>query len=138
LTDLPGLIAQSREAGMIITVDDRIADGTAIPAGVGRHVYRVVQEGLTNARKHAPQTEVRVVLDADPGVGVTVELTNAVPVGGTVAQIPGAGTGLVGLRERMDLIGGRLHHGPTADGDYHLAAWLPWPTSAGGSTGRRP
>jgi signal transduction histidine kinase len=137
LTDVPGLIAQSRQAGMSIRVDDRIAEASGIPAGVGRHVYRVVQEGLTNARKHAPGADVRIVLDADPGAGVTVEITNAMPAGGRVPPIPGTGTGLIGLRERMDLIGGRLEHGPTG-GEYRLMAWLPWPAAPGVPAGRRP
>jgi hypothetical protein len=42
-------------------------------------------------------------------------------------QIPGAGTGIVGLAERVGLAGGRLEHGRTADGDFRLWAWLPWP-----------
>ncbi|HSK95509.1 MAG TPA: histidine kinase [Euzebyales bacterium] len=130
LTDLPTLVDQSRRAGMSITVDDRLTALPAIPASIGRHVYRVVQEGLTNARKHAPGADVGIVLDAEPGSSLTVEITNVVPAGGTPARIPGAGTGLIGLRERMHLIGGRLEHGPTVDGGYRLLAWLPWRSGA--------
>jgi signal transduction histidine kinase len=137
LADLPALVEQSQLAGMRIAFENRIGDLAAIPPSAGRHVYRVVQEGLTNARKHAAGAAVHLVLDADPERRVTVEITNPMPTSTEGTQIPGAGTGLVGLRERMDLVGGRLDHGPTADGDYRLLASLPWaPPSAavGGGT----
>jgi signal transduction histidine kinase len=125
LADVPALIEQSRAAGAKITVEDRRTDLSAGPDGLGRHLYRVVQEGLTNARKHAPHAPVRVTL-AGPDPGLTVEILNAVPLSGT--SLPGAGSGLVGLRERMDLVGGQLEHGRTAGGEFRLYARLPWPS----------
>jgi signal transduction histidine kinase len=127
LTDLPALVDQSRRAGMPVTIDDRLADLDAVPAGIGRHAYRIAQEGLTNARKHAPGAEVRVMVDGAPGTGLKIEVRNRLPLGVPTAQVPGAGAGLVGLNERVDLVQGRLEHGPTPDGDFHLRAWLPWP-----------
>jgi signal transduction histidine kinase len=101
----------------------------AVPAGVGRGVYRIVQEGLTNARKYAPDAEVAVTVRATPGDGVTVEIRNPCPMGtGSGTAIPGAGIGLIGLTERAALAGGRLEHGPTPAGEFRLWAWLPWPT----------
>jgi signal transduction histidine kinase len=126
LPDLPELVDQSRRAGMTVQMEDRIADLDAVPAGIGRHAYRVVQEGLTNARKHAPGAPVRVLLAGGPGAGLTAEVGNAVPPGLPAEAVPGAGVGLVGLRERVDLAGGRLEHG-RAGGDFVLRAWLPWP-----------
>jgi signal transduction histidine kinase len=82
---------------------------------------------LTNSRKHAPGGDVRIRLDGGPAGGLTVEVINTIPVGRPVSHIPGAGTGLVGLRERMDLIGGQLEHGRTPDGGFRLQAWLPCP-----------
>jgi signal transduction histidine kinase len=93
---------------------------------MGRHAYRIVQEGLTNARKHAPGAEVRVLVDGSPGAGLTIEVRNRLPLG-AAAQVPGAGAGLVGLAERVELCQGRLEHGATGDGDFQLRAWLPWP-----------
>jgi signal transduction histidine kinase len=123
LTDLPALIEQSRLAGTSVALDSQLGDLTAPPAGVARHVYRVVQEGLTNARKHAPGEPVRVRLTV--GDGLVVEITNPVPATAT-APLPGGGSGLFGLRERMDLVGGQLEHGRTADGEFRLHARVPW------------
>ena len=127
LADLPALADQSRRAGTPVTVEDRSADLRSVPAGMGRHAYRIVQEGLTNARKHAPGAEVRVMVDGSPGAGLMIEVRNRLPLGAPTAQVPGAGAGLVGLTERVELSQGWLEHGPTPDGDFQLRAWLPWP-----------
>jgi signal transduction histidine kinase len=97
-----------------------------VPDGVGRTAYRIVQEALTNARKHAPGAEVDVRVAGEPGQGLTVEVCNAASA---AAPTPDAqsGQGLLGLAERVGLAGGRLEHGPTAAGGWRLAAWLPWP-----------
>jgi signal transduction histidine kinase len=124
LTDLPALVEQARQTGTEITVDGRFDDLAAAPDAVGRHVYRVVQEGLTNARKHAPNEPVRIRLEGDEQL--VVEITNPVPPAAAVA-LPGAGSGLIGLGERMDLIGGRLEYGRTPKGEFRLAARVPWP-----------
>ena len=126
IADLDTLLAESRDAGMRVQGELALADG--VPTSVGRNAYRVVQEGLTNARKHASDCAVDVAVAGAPGDGVTIEVRNRLPVGGLVAQIPGAGTGLVGLTERVVLAGGRLEHGPR-EGEWRLWAWLPWPAS---------
>jgi signal transduction histidine kinase len=126
LTDLPGLIEQSRLAGATVTLDDRNGELPAVPARIGRHAYRIVQEGLTNARKHAAATHVRVTVAGAPGAELTIEVANPLPLTGADAQLPGGGTGLIGLRERVGLVGGRLEHGCTPDGVFRLRAWLPW------------
>jgi len=127
LADLPALVDESRQAGARVSLVSRIDHAQALPAGLGRAAYRIVQEGLTNARKHAPGAAASVAVTGRPGDGLTVEVVNRRPVA-PAAAIPGAGTGLVGLAERASLAGGRLTHGPTESGDYRLAAWLPWPT----------
>ncbi|WP_088977674.1 sensor histidine kinase [Micromonospora coxensis] len=130
LGDLPALVAESRAAGVRVGVVDAVADAAAVPAAVGRSAYRIVQEGLTNARKHAPGALVSVQLAGRPGDGLAVEIRNPWPVGEPPAPaIPGTGTGLVGVAERVSLAGGRLEHGRDATGDFRLAAWLPWPAS---------
>ena len=127
LANLPGLLDESRQAGMHVSSECLVEDLGAVPDGVGRNAYRIVQEALTNARKHANGATVDVTLDGAAGSGLTVEVRNPLPVGTAPAPIPGAGTGLIGLSERTSLAGGRLEHGRTPGGDFELRAWLPWP-----------
>ncbi len=126
IADVQALLEESRAAGM--RVRGEVDVPAAVPASVGRNAYRVVQEGLTNARKHAPGCAVGVTVSGGPQDGVTIELRNPRPLSRAVAEIPGAGTGIVGLSERVALAGGRLEHGPR-DGEWRLRAWLPWPAS---------
>jgi signal transduction histidine kinase len=128
LGELPALIDESRQAGTHVRFESRVEDVAAVPATTGRSAYRIVQEGLTNARKHAQGAAVEVVIDGGPGIGLTIEIRNRLPVGvGAEPRIPGTGTGIVGLAERASLAGGRLEHGFTPAGDHRLWAWLPWP-----------
>ncbi|MGH3320474.1 MAG: sensor histidine kinase [Streptosporangiaceae bacterium] len=128
IADLPGLVEESRHAGMRLAWRSQPDLIERIPERVGRNAYRIVQEGLTNVRKHAPDTATTVTVDGAPGEGSTVEVRNRLPVGGEQGPgIPGAGSGLLGLAERANLAGGRLEHGITTDGDFRLRAWLPWP-----------
>ncbi|MEA2195608.1 MAG: hypothetical protein QOG42_2042, partial [Solirubrobacteraceae bacterium] len=104
-------------------------DAEDLPAATGRTVNRIVQEGLTNARKHAPSAAVEATIDGAPGDGLTAEVVSRPPLAELGhARIPGAGAGLIGLAERVQLAGGRLEHGHTEAGDYRLWAWLPWPS----------
>jgi signal transduction histidine kinase len=127
LADLPELAAEARRAGTRVELDCRVTDAAAVPVVVGRGAYRIVQEGLTNARKHAHGAAVSVTVHGRRGDGLTVDIRNPCPraPAGTAA-IPGAGSGIVGLAERAGLAGGRLEHGRTAAGDFQLKAWLPW------------
>ncbi|MGW2179851.1 sensor histidine kinase [Streptomyces sp. NPDC001732] len=127
LATLDSLIAESRLAGMKVTLDNRLADPAAAPAATGRTVYRIAQEALTNARKHAPGAEVTVTVTGGPGEGLTVEVRNPAPTE-PFARVPGSGQGLIGLTERATLAGGRLDHGPEPDGGFGLRASLPWPS----------
>lgn len=125
--DLPHLIDEARRAGMRIETERGIAlDG--IPESLGRTLYRIVQEGLTNARKHALDTLVIVNLDGGPENGLSVEVRNLLPIGSYAAGVPESGLGLVGLSERTALAGGRLSHHITTGREFILQAWLPWPT----------
>ncbi|MEU7423707.1 histidine kinase [Streptomyces sp. NPDC040750] len=125
LAALDALVAESREAGMKVSLDHRVADPAAVPASVGRTAYRIAQEALTNARKHAPGTEVTVRLTGTPGDGLTVTVANPAPPS-RVPPVPGSGQGLIGLSERATLTGGHLDHGTTPDGGFEVRAWLPW------------
>src|SRR5207244_3621409 len=113
LAALPGLLEESRGAGMRLHADVRVADLAAVPDSVGRHVLRIVQEALTNARKHAAAAAVDLRLEGAPGEGLTIEVRNPAPVlAAGKPEIPGAGTGLVGLAERATLSGRHLEHAP--------------------------
>ncbi|MFB4318674.1 sensor histidine kinase [Actinomadura sp. 21ATH] len=126
LADVPALVQESRRTGAQVTLDDRVPDPGAVPARIGRHAYRIVQEGLTNARKHAPGARVHVAIGPAEGGGLDIEIVNLLPPGPARALgLPGAGAGLLGLRERVDILGGTLEHGRTGDGRFRLHARLP-------------
>jgi signal transduction histidine kinase len=128
LAALPGLLEESRAAGMRIHAEIRLPDLAAVPDTIGRHALRIIQEALTNARKHATSAPVKLRLDGGPGDGLAIEVRNPSPVLATgESKIPGTGTGLLGLAERATLSGGHLEHGLDEHGDFRLRAWLPWP-----------
>jgi signal transduction histidine kinase len=123
LADLPALVEESRAAGMRVTAHIEPGDGAPPPA-VGRTAYRIAQEGLTNARKHAPGAAVTLTVRAPEG-DLHVEVRSLAPVAVAASALPGAGTGLIGLAERVSLAGGELEHGVDADGAFVLRARLP-------------
>ncbi|MEU5953002.1 histidine kinase [Streptomyces sp. NPDC047525] len=130
LAALETLVAESRDAGMKVALDHRVTDPEAVPAAVGRTAYRIAQEGLTNARKHAPGAEVTVLVSGAPGEGLTLSVRNPPPPG-DVPNVPGSGQGLIGLTERATLAGGRIEHGAAGDGGFRVDAWLPWDSPSG-------
>lgn len=121
LADLHRLLESARAAG--VAVSARIAVDGEVPAQVGRTVYRVVQESLTNAAKHARGAAVDVdVRRAGDAVIVTVDNAAAVSAEGL---LPGSGFGLIGLRERVGVLGGTLQAGRTAAGGWSVTAGVP-------------
>jgi len=125
LADLPGLVDEARAAGQSIEVEDLVGLPVDSPPLVGRTAYRVVQEALTNARKHAGGQPVFLTLVGEPGSRLTISVRNpTIPGTGT---LPGAGTGLIGLTERVTLAGGGIEYHVDAAGQFRLDAWLPWP-----------
>ena len=131
LAALHGLVEESRAAGMRIRAEVGLPDLAAVPDAIGRHALRIVQEALTNARKHATAAPVELRLGGGPGHGLTIEVRNPVPALATAEPtIPGTGAGLLGLTERATLSGGRLEHGLDEHGHFRLHAWLPWPQAA--------
>jgi signal transduction histidine kinase len=127
ISDVGELVREAEAAGQRVEFRDLLdrRAAAALRPQPQRTVYRVVQEGLTNARKHAPGTKVTVELAGRPGRGLTVRVCNPLPTGMTRAEIPGAQAGLTGLGERAALDGGSLRHGST-DGEFQLLARLPW------------
>ena len=83
-----------------------------------------MQEGLTNARKHAPAAAVDVSVRVPEGA-LVVEVRSR-PSTTAPTELEGAGTGLIGLAERVSLAGGSLEHGRDESGDFRLRATLPW------------
>jgi signal transduction histidine kinase len=121
-SDVELLVAEARDAGSSVDVQ-RSVDVADLPATTGRTSYRLVQEALTNARRHAPGQPVELVLAGSPGRGLDIAVSNPVS---DDAGSGGGGTGLVGMRERVQLVGGQLTT-EIAAGRFRLHARLPWP-----------
>jgi len=140
LAEIPALIAESTAAGARVhylcelsetgPLDQAspLAELSEVPGSIARTAYRVVQEGLTNARKHAPGVPVDVLVRGHAGADLTIEVANPTPSWPPVVTVPGAGLGLIGLGERVQLSGGRLDHGRDDDGTFRLRARIPWPS----------
>jgi signal transduction histidine kinase len=126
LGDLDTLLETERASGAHITLHSDLDDHAAPPLSVGRSAYRIVEEGLTNARKHARHAAVTVDLTGGPGVGLDVRICNPVRVGAYPSGNGASGFGLIGLAERAAASHGRFSSGLTPEGDFLLRAWLPW------------
>jgi signal transduction histidine kinase len=127
--DLSALVLEAEGAGMHIQYDDAVVGVADMPEQVGRTTYRIVQEGLTNVRKHAPGVTVLVQVTGSPTEGVSIRIVNPArsPQSPNGVHTPGAGLGLVGLVERAKLAGGRLTTRRDG-GSFELTGWLPWTT----------
>ncbi|MFE3876503.1 sensor histidine kinase [Kitasatospora sp. NPDC059146] len=124
-----GLVESSRAPG---TVVELCVEGERRPlaAAVDHAAYRIVQEALTNAHKHAPGAPIAVALRYEPDA-LVVEVTNPrapelVGARSGVGPVVSGGQGLTGLRERARLVGGMVHAGPTPEPGFRLAAVLPY------------
>jgi signal transduction histidine kinase len=121
LERIPALVEGARSAGLSI---DLTAEGTSpsLPAGTEACAFRVVQEGLTNALRHAPGSTVRIRLErTHQGLGIAVETRNR----RRSSSYGGSGRGLVGLRERVVSLGGSLETTSAENGDFTLRVSLP-------------
>ncbi|MFD7323281.1 sensor histidine kinase [Streptomyces sp. NPDC059875] len=123
LDRIPELVADARTSGLDVTLTTTV---TGEPSDVvGRTCYRVIQEGLTNAVKHAPGAPVHITVEGTAGDELRVSVHNS-PATTTTTRPPASGFGLLGLAERITLAGGSLSHHPTPDGGFVLTAHLPW------------
>ena len=139
IADLCTLIEESRRAGMDLSLSNAL-EGEPLSPILGRTVYRLIQEALTNVRKHAPGQVVAIAINGDRTSGIRVEVVNRPRVGRAVAPDAqasgiddahdgghvGSGMGLVGLAERVTLVGGRLTSEVRPGGGFRLMATLPW------------
>ena len=140
LEALDALLDETRAAGVAVRAEVDLPPDP-LPATTGRTAYRVLQEGLTNARKHGRGGAVTVCVQGSPGDGLRLEVRNSLrpgavapgaapgPDGVLGGPVPGSGVGLVGLAERTRLAGGRWEHG-VVDDVFRLHVWLPWPAGA--------
>ena len=129
LHDVPELVEQSRSVGAEVRLDLHVADPNGCPRVLGRTAYRVIQEALTNARRHAPGTAVLVAVAGEAGRLLTIDVRNALVAPGGIGAADdadlGSGTGLIGLTERVRLAGGSTAFGPQ-EGEFRLHVVLPW------------
>ncbi len=124
LARLDDLVADVEDSGLPVLVETT-GDDTGIPPGVDLSAYRIIQEALTNVLKHAgPATAtVSLTFGAD-------DLTLAVTDTGSGGHVNGTGHGLVGIRERVAVVGGEVEVGPGPDGGFALRARLPYSVEA--------
>jgi signal transduction histidine kinase len=122
ITDLPSLVERARAGGLDVELwapDEPLE----LTPGLGLTVYRVVQEALTNAAKHAPGSRAEVRLAVDAGV-VDVQVTSTAGTG-PARDVQGAGRGLAGMRERVEMYDGRLAASPWGQGGFRVRAVVP-------------
>jgi len=127
LAELDTLLDSARSGGVSVTVT-RGGDPVPLPEGVDLSAYRIVQEALSNAMRHAPGSHVQVHV-AYRRDGLALEIRNAVPLDPVLVPsgdgAGGGGHGLVGMRERAAMLGGSLDAGPDGDGEFQVTAFLP-------------
>lgn len=125
LDHLDRLVGQVRDSGVPVEVSVRGAR-QPVPPGVDLSAYRIVQEALTNVLRHSTRAAARVVLDyTDDALSVTVR-DDGVP--GASGAEPHGGHGLIGIRERVAVIGGEVTAGPLPEGGFEIRARLPYST----------
>ncbi|MFG2680280.1 sensor histidine kinase [Streptomyces sp. NPDC048392] len=131
LADLDPLLANVREAGLAV---DKAVTGAVreLPPGVELSAYRIVQEALSNSLRHAPGATARVEISYVLG-GLGLRIVNtAIPHNTLVKPSPGAGHGVTGMRERVSMLNGEMTAGPTDEGGYEVAVFLPVTTPSEG------
>jgi signal transduction histidine kinase len=121
LSQLDSLVARARAAGLPVTVTVTGAE-RPLPPDVDQAAYRIVQEALTNVSRHAGLAHASVCLQYTPDA-LTVEVAD--DGAGKGARPAGPGLGLLGMRERVSALGGRLHAGPQDGGGFRVRAELP-------------
>lgn len=120
--DIETLVRKARDTGVAVELGVH-GDPAPLPAAVELSIYRIAQEGLTNAMRYAPAAPVRVGVSYREQ-DVLVEVVNEAAAG-TDPGPRGSGRGLIGLGERVAIFGGQLDAGPRPDGGWRLAATLP-------------
>lgn len=130
LADLPAMIDRTAQSGIPVSSTVYLDGGENVDPALSRAVYRVVQELLTNARKHAAHGSVRLSVAGDPRTGIAIETVNPYePDPGRPGVAAGSGQGLLGITERVESLDGRLAYGVDDRGStYRVSVWFPWLT----------
>lgn len=129
MAGLDDLLNENRTAGSATTLQVAQTVSAALDTlseSTSRHLFRIIQEGLTNARKHAPGQAVSVLLGGTVGEIVIVAVSNPVDSQQVRTEYPSSGVGLTGMRERVRLAGGQMSAGHEATGQFLMKAELPW------------
>ncbi|RBY75240.1 sensor histidine kinase [Geodermatophilus sp. TF02-6] len=126
--DLARLVDDARRSGTPVELHGSLDALRSLPDGAGRTLYRVLQEALTNARRHAPGSPVHVTVGAQPGGSAELVVSNPLPPAGRAPLTRGSGTGLLGVDERVRLAGGHSAHG-VEGGRFVLRVRVPWPVA---------
>lgn len=129
LTRLREVVSESFGAGQPLSSSIFIQDAESASPTLSRAVYRIVQELLTNARKHAPGDQLTLLIEGAPETGIMIDAQNRYR-GGWGGAPPGASRGLSGIAERVELLGGRFNYGLDQGGQVFRAhVELPWRTT---------
>jgi signal transduction histidine kinase len=132
LAELPQVIEESLSAGMAVHSTVYLDGASQAHHRLAQAVYRIVQELLTNARRHAPGMPVRLSVRGDAASGVQIQAANHCVVpsraasGSGSAGAPTGGTGLNGIAERATRLGGEVWREVDDQGVFRVAVWLPW------------
>jgi signal transduction histidine kinase len=124
IADIPELIETTRRSGASIDFASDISPGE-VPPATGLTVYRIVQEALSNAVRHAPGAAISVSLGSNEGEVIAEVLNDPAEVATGGTGSPGAGLGLSGIRDRAAALGGAVEAAPTPDGGFRVRATLP-------------
>jgi signal transduction histidine kinase len=127
LVELPALVEQARAAGVPVEL---AIDGqpVAVPPGLDIAAYRIVQESITNAAKHAPGSKVTATVRYSHD-SLEIDVVNDLSADAVTVPMPRGGHGLVGMAERVALFGGRLEAAPQDSGGFRVRARLPLPAA---------
>ncbi|MGV9267480.1 sensor histidine kinase [Kitasatospora sp. NPDC003701] len=123
LSDLEELVADARSSGLSVTLATN--DLGTVPPEIAMTAYRTVQEALTNVVKHAPEADAEVWVSTADGMLEAVVCNAPSPVPTRRITVAGDGFGMIGLRERVSLLGGRFHAGPTDAGGWRVVTSVP-------------
>jgi signal transduction histidine kinase len=135
LTGLEDLVDEARATGLPVRLEQPV-DLPVLPAGLDLTAYRILQEALTNAARHAGPAQLRVTLTwSGETLAIDVSDDGRGPVAGRGSS-PGGGFGLIGLRERATSVGGGFDAGPGPDGGFRVRATLPLTDQATAVAGR--
>jgi len=124
LAEVPALVTETQRAGAAIRLELHVDDDADVSTATGIAAYRIVQEAISNAVRHAPGSGIEARVWSDAGQ-LRIEVTNSAPPVPPSAGVGGDGHGLIGMRERASILGGQLRAKRTPTGGFQVTAALP-------------